>query len=276
MIIIDSKNIGAELVSIRKDGVEKLHDGKEYWQRHSPILFPIVGQLKNGKTIIEGNEFKMGQHGFARDMEFELLEKNDNMHKYVLKSNDKTKEFYPYNFELYVTYLVENNTIKTKYEVINTDNKEIIFGLGGHPAYKCDYKNEEYEIIFNDKECEIEFLKLENGLISDKKGKNIMIENNIKILNDTFIDDAIIMKNVKSKSVVLLNCKTGEKNLEFHFEGFKYLALWSKPNAPFICIEPWLNTSDYVTSNKEFNQKKDIIRLPIGEKFESEYYVEFY
>lgn len=275
MIKIESKKNGAELISIKKDDIEMMHDGIEFWQRHAPILFPIVGQLKDGTTIIENKEYKMGQHGFARDMEFSELEKSETLHRYVLKSDLKTKEKYPYEFELYVSYIVDKNSVITKYEIVNKDNKEILFGLGGHPAFKCEYSKEEYEIIFNKEETNIEFLELENGLVSDKKASNILKDNKIELLKNTFRNDAIIMKNINSNKVVLCNKITKQEVLDFDFTGFPYLALWSKIDAPFICIEPWFNTADHINSNGIFKNKENVIKLNVGETFNAQYKVTF-
>lgn len=275
MIKIESKKDGAELISIKKDDIEMMHDGIEFWQRHAPILFPIVGQLKDGTTIIEDKEYKMGQHGFARDMEFLELEKSETLHRYVLKSDLKTKEMYPYEFELYVSYIVDKNSVITKYEIVNKDNKEILFGLGGHPAFKCEYSKEEYEIIFNKEETNIEFLELENGLVSNKKASNILKDNKIELLKSTFKNDAIIMKNINSNKVILCNKITKQEILDFDFAGFPYLALWSKIDAPFICIEPWFNTADHIDSNGIFKNKENVIKLNVGETFNSQYKVTF-
>lgn len=275
MIKIESKKDGAELISIKKDDIEMMHDGIEFWQRHAPILFPIVGQLKDGTTIIEDKEYKMGQHGFARDMEFLELEKSETLHRYVLKSDLKTKEMYPYEFELYVSYIVDKNSVITKYEIVNKDNKEILFGLGGHPAFKCEYSKEEYEIIFNKEETNIEFLELENGLVSNKKASNILKDNKIELLKNTFKNDAIIMKNINSNKVILCNKITKQEILDFDFAGFPYLALWSKIDAPFICIEPWFNTADHIDSNGIFKNKENVIKLNVGETFNSQYKVTF-
>lgn len=130
MIEIQSKKQGAELTSIKLDGKEKLHQGIDFWQRHAPVLFPIVGQIKDGKTLINGKEYFMSQHGFARDMDFEEIEKMDNIHKYLLKSNEETLKKFPFKFEFYITYEVEKNTLKVKYEVINKDKTQMLFGLG--------------------------------------------------------------------------------------------------------------------------------------------------
>lgn len=125
MLEIQAKSEGAELTSIKKDGEEKLHDGKEYWKRHAPILFPIVGKLKDGKTIIEDKTFEMGQHGFARDMEFEVIKDENEIKEFILKSNEKTLEKYPYKFDLKVKYQVKEDTLTVSYEVENKDKKNI-------------------------------------------------------------------------------------------------------------------------------------------------------
>lgn len=272
-----SKAEGAELTSIIFNGKEMLHQGKEYWNRHAPVLFPIVGQIKNGETLINGNTYKMGQHGFARDMTFEEINKSEIKHEYVLRSNNETLEKYPFKFELYVTHeVVNDNEVVTTYKVINKDEKEILFGLGGHPAYLCDYSTGDYVIEFEKNEDRIEFLKLDNGLLSNNHFEDLIEEGNkIRLHKDIFSEDAIIMKNINSSKVKLVNTKINETLLEFDFTGFPYLALWAKVGAPFVCIEPWFNTADKVDSNGEFKDKENILHLKPNEKFECKYKVKF-
>ena len=271
MLEIKTKKSGAELTSIKLNGIEKLHHGESHWKRHAPILFPIVGQLKNGKTLINNNEYEMSQHGFARDMEFEEIEQN----KFVLKSSEETLNKFPFKFELYVQYDVNGNELKTIYTVINKDNKKMYFGLGGHPAFICEYGTEDYQIQFNEKEDTIEFMQLENGLISNEKAPNILKNNSIDLLPDTFENDAIIMKNLKSNKVTLFNKKENKKILEFDFTGFPYLAFWSKKGAPFVCIEPWHNTTDKIDSNGKFEDKENILKLEPEQEFKCSYKIKF-
>lgn len=272
MLEIKTKKQGAELTSIKLNGKEKLHQGQSYWKRHAPVLFPIVGQLKEGKTIINGKTYEMGQHGFARDMDFEEIEPN----KYILKSSEQTMAKFPFEFELYVEYIVNNNELTTKYTVINKDTKQMLFGIGGHPAFICEYGTGEYEIQFNENESEIEFMQLENGLISNKKAPNFLKNNSVDLFPDIFNNDAIIMKNIKSNKVTLFNKKENKKILEFDFIGFPYLAFWSKKGAPFVCIEPWYNTTDHIDSNGKFIEKENVLKLNSNEKFECEYKVKFF
>lgn len=284
MLKIQTKKLGAELTSIQCNGKERLFQGKKildadgniYWKRQAPVLFPIVGQLKDSKTQIEGKTYQMTQHGFARDMEFEEILKTENKHHYVLKYNEDTLKRYPYKFELHIIYEIAENTLIVKYEVKNIDDKKIYFGLGGHPAFNCEYSKEEYEINFQEKEDNIEFLKLKNGLIDTEKAKNILNNNKIYLEKNIFDNDAIIMKNIKSNKIILQNKKVNKKILEFDFTGFPYLALWSKKGAPFVCIEPWQNTADKIDSNQIYKEKENILSIEPDEIYSCKYIVKFY
>lgn len=279
MLKIQTKKSGAELTSIKYNGKEMLFQGAKvldsngniYWKRQAPILFPIVGQLKNSQTQIEDKIYEMSQHGFARDMDFEEISKTENKHHYMLKYNEGTLKKYPYKFELHVIYEIIGDTLTVTYKVKNIDDKIIYFGLGGHPAFNCDYSNGEYEILFSKNENKIEFLKLKNGLIDTEKAQNILQDNKIYLKEDTFDNDAVIMKNLKSNKVVLQNHETNQKILELDFTGFPYLALWSKKGAPFVCIEPWQNTADRIDSTQIYKDKENIIELPKDKEYKCEF-----
>lgn len=281
MLKIQTKKSGAELTSVQYNGKEMLFQGAKvldsngniYWKRQAPILFPIVGQLKNSQTQIEGEIYEMSQHGFARDMDFEEISKTENKHHYILKYNEGTLKKYPYKFELHVIYEIIGDTLTVTYKVKNIDDKTIYFGLGGHPAFNCDYSNGEYEISFSENENKIEFLKLKNGLIDTEKAQNILQDNKIYLKEDTFDNDAVIMKNLKSNKVILQNHETNQKILELDFTGFPYLALWSKKGAPFVCIEPWQNTADKIDSVQIYKDKENIIELPKDKKYQCKFMI---
>ena len=284
MLKIQTKKSGAELTSIKYNGKEMLFQGAKvldsngniYWKRQAPILFPIVGQLKNSQTQIEGEIYEMSQHGFARDMDFEEISKTENEHHYMLKDNEETLKKYPYKFELHVIYKIVGDALQVTYEVKNIDNKKIYFGIGGHPAFKCDYSTGDYEIVFEQNEENIEFLKLRNGLIDMENATNILEENKIHLTENIFDNDAIIMKNIKSNKVILQNRNTNKKILEFDFTDFPYLALWSKKGAPFVCIEPWQNTADKIDSNQIYKEKENILSIEPDEIYSCKYIVKFY
>jgi len=277
MLEIKTVKKGAELISVNFNGIEKLHDGQSFWNRHSPVLFPIVGKLKDGKTLIDGKTYEMGQHGFARDMEFRQVNKKEDEVEYILEANEETLKKYPYMFALSVKYQVKNDTLTVTYEVENKDNKNIFFGIGAHPAFKCDYSSENYYIEFEKPEDEIGILELESGLISKARVKEEIIQyNRIYLKKDSFDRDAIIMQNLKSNKITLKQKDTDKEILEFDFTGFPYLAIWSKKGAPFVCIEPWYNTADYKDSSGIFEEKKRIIGLNQNEKFKCKYKIKFF
>ena len=283
-----TSRLGGELLSYKLDGVEKIHQGQEcidaygkvYWKRHFPVSFPIVGKLKQNRTIINGRTYEMSQHGFARDMEFEPITKLDNFHSYVLRSNPSTMVKYPFEFSLYITYRTDGNKLTTIYKVVNDGDNNMPFGIGGHPAFKIDMEdllNEEYYLEFDQDEDKIHFLYLVDGLVGTEYAKNIMIDKRrIKITKDTFNNDAVIMKGITSNKISLKRRRGNKTLLTMDFEGFPYLGVWSKPGAPFLCIEPWYSTADAVKSTGVFAQKSDILVLAPKKEFECKFTVEFF
>lgn len=283
-----TSKFGGELISFKLNGVEKLHqgedcvdeNGKVYWKRHWPVLFPIVGKLKKNQTMINGKNYEITQHGFARDMEFEPITKLDNFHSYVLKSNKSTLARYPFEFELYTTYRLYGNQLTTIYKVINVGTTNMPFGIGGHPAFKIDVEelnNGNYYLEFDEPEEKIHFLYLVDGLIGTEYARNLVVDKTkIYLDKNTFNNDALIMKGITSSKISLKKRNTNKTLLTMDFSGFPYLAIWSKPNAPFLCIEPWRNTADTVKTSGIFAEKTDIITLKPKEEFECKYTVEFF
>ena len=273
---IETSALGAELTSIKYKGKEYLHDETHFWDRKSPILFPIVGRLKENKAMINGKEYEMFIHGFAKDMNFEEMDK----HSYKLVSNEETLKQLPFNFELYVSYKTQENKLSFNYKVINTDNKEIFFGIGGHPGFKCNYFEEKSSIEFEKEEDVIKRIPviLPQGLLSNETEDGNKVLKNKKILEikkNSFENDAIVFTDMKSKSVILKD--DGKKILKFNFEEFKYLGIWSaQGEAPFICLEPWYSTPDYINTTQKFEEKKDIIKLEPNSTFNVGFSVEFY
>lgn len=268
---------GAELTSIKFNDKEMLHDGKEYWDRQSPILFPTVGRLRDNKTIIDDKVYEIPQHGFAKDMQFDLIEETDNAKVYMTKSNDDTLEMYPFEFELYVAYIIQDDTLTVKYKVISKDEKDMIFGIGGHPGIKLDFPQEDYYFELNRKESNPEFMEVEENYISNSPAKNILKDNKIiEIEKESFVNDAIMMKKLKSDTITLKQKKDNKKILEFSFKDFPILAIWSMPNAPFMCLEPWFNYADRVEETGYFKDKEGIITLKTKEEFSCKFSIKFF
>lgn len=277
MLEIKVKKTGAELESIKFNNKEMLHTGKEFWDRQSPILFPTVGRLRDNQSIINDKKYTIPQHGFAKDMKFELIKETENEKLYITKSNEETLKMYPFEFELYTKYIINESTLTVEYNVINKDNKEMIFGIGGHPGFKLDMHQEEYYFELEDEENEVEFMEVEGNYISNKPAKNILKNNKIiEITKETFINDAIMMKKLKSNTIALKQKKDNKKILEFTFEEFPILAIWSMPGAPFICLEPWFNYADRVKETGYFKDKEGVVTLSPEKEFNCKFSVKFF
>ena len=211
------------------------------------------------------------------NMEFEEI----GQHIYRLNSSNETLTQFPFDFELYVAYTTDNNKLFFNYTVVNkTPNQTMLFGIGGHPGFKCEYYKEKSSIIFEEEEDKIKVIPvdLNASLMSNETidGNNILEDKKIfNIKKDSFKSDAVVFTDIKSKSVILKD--NGKNILRFNFEQFKYLGIWSAiGEAPYVCLEPWYNTPDYVNSTIEFEDKKDIIKLEPDNKFEVGFSVEFY
>ena len=276
MLEIETKKEGAELTSIKYNGVERLHEVNSFWNQQSPILFPIVGKLRYDVALINSKEYPIPKHGFACKMNFEEIDK----HSYKLSSNEETLKIFPFEFDLYVYYTISKNILTFNYKVLNKSKKEkMLFGIGGHPGFKCNYTNEKCTVEFEEEESDIKIIPVDIKvcLLLDKmKERNdVLIDNKIlKLEKNSFENDAIIFTNMKSKSLILKD--DGKKLLKFNFEKFKYLGIWSAIGADYVCFEPWYNTPDYVNSTKEFKEKKDIIELEPGNEFNINFSVEFF
>ena len=279
-IKIEVNSLGAELKSFfcQKENIEYLWQGDpEFWNRSSPVLFPIVGKLLDDSYVYEHKKHSMTQHGFARDKGFLLVEKTRNLLKFLLKDDEETFKNYPFSFELYITYELKDRNLKIYYELVNKSLNKMYFSIGAHPAFNWpltnkNEKQEDYYFEFEElKENTLERLPLlENG-ISTKFEKISLNENKLNISKDTFKDDAIIFKNENINSIKLKN-SVNNKFIQVDFEGFSYLGLWSKPSgAPFVCIEPWYGIADFTNHNKNLEEKEGINILEKDETFSSFY-----
>lgn len=273
------KDLGAELFSLKRSGVdvEYIWQGDEkYWARHSPVLFPIVGKLLNDEYIYKDKTYKMSQHGFARDMRFELFEAKRNYLCFKLESNEETLKKYPFIFELFISYKIIENVLKINYKVINLSDEKMPFSIGAHPAFNWPLDDERKNASFFqfDDIDEIEIFPLTiDGISAEKKSIEIF-DDKINLSKKLFKNDALIVEDLKNKSVLYAN-SINDKFVRVEFEEFKYLGLWSKPEgAPFVCIEPWNGIADFTTHNKRIEEKTGIKFLDKNEVFESSFTVE--
>ena len=267
------KSFGAELNSLQKCGkdLEYIWQGdSKYWNRHSPILFPIVGRLKDDSYFYKNKKYNLSQHGFARDKEFELIKKGEDFIEFRLKNDEETLKNYPFLFELNISYKLEKTKLIISYKVKNRSEDRLYFSIGAHPAFNIasgDFL--EFENITSSKRYFLD----DKGLIY--KNQEVSFTKNSLILDEEiFKNDALIFNDLSIKSINLRD-KNNNKILKVEFERFPYLGIWSKPNlAPFVCIEPWFGVADEENSNQNIEEKKGIQILQKDEIFSCFYSIE--
>lgn len=264
------KHTGAELFSL-KDNQENeyIWEGNpDFWGKHSPVLFPIVGTLKNNTYTINEKEYHLPRHGFARDMNFELIEKTENKAVFSLKSSEETLQKYPFEFELQLIYTLNENALELEYKVINKGKEKMPFSIGAHPAIALPDYFENYALQFEKKES-LKYYLLENDLISSKT-KILDTKNNLVPLNyELFKNDALIFKTLESKSLTILN--NSKPYIKVDYKDFPSLGIWTKEDAPFICIEPWLGYSDTDENTGDLYQKEGILILEANKDFSAKF-----
>lgn len=270
---IDS--LGAQLSSIQNgEGTEYLwQPDPKYWAGQAPVLFPIVGALRDGKTEIEGNIYEMKRHGFARGMEFALVEQQENKAVYSLRANEETREKYPFDFELRIVYTVENGSLTNEYVVINHDNRPMPFVVGGHPAFLCPITEEEsfedYVVEFDQAEtADCPAVNMKTGLIDFGNRRRVLDnEKTISLRHDLFYQDALIFDALKSRKVSLYSKRSG-KGVEMEFPGFDYLGVWSAANdAPFVALEPWVGCATCEDEDNVMENKRNMQVLQPGDTY---------
>ncbi len=264
-------SLGAELISLKNNSTEYIWEGNPtFWGKHSPVLFPIVGTLKNNSFTHNNKEYQLSRHGFAREMEFEVVKKSENSVSFLLVSNEKTIDKYPFHFQLMLTYTLTNNSLDVQYEVINTSEDEMFFSIGAHPAFALPNSFENYSLAFE--ENELHYNLLENDLLSNKQSVLHLNNNQLDLNYDLFKNDALVFKQLKTKSITILENAT--PILKVHFSAFPNLGIWTKVNAPFICIEPWFGYSDSNESNGNLSEKEAILDLASKATFQSNFTIE--
>ncbi|MEO5778036.1 MAG: aldose 1-epimerase family protein [Flavobacterium sp.] len=251
-------NKGAELISLKKidSNREYIWEGNPaYWGKHSPILFPIVGTLKNNSYTYKNRTYQLSRHGFARDMDFDLISYNETEVIFSLSSNEFTKERFPFEFELRILYTLNGTELVISYQVINKGSDAMPFSIGGHPAFTLNQKFENYTLQFETDE-DLTSYQLENDLLSDKTKQIELVNNSLPLTYSLFENDALIFKHLKSKQIKIL--ETNVPILNFKFNDFPHFGIWTKVNAQFICLEPWIGYSDVLNTSGNIFEKEAI------------------
>lgn len=273
------KPFGAELFSIfnKTTGLEYLWDGNpDFWSKRSPVLFPIVGTLKDNTYYFGSKAYQLGRHGFAREKMFSLDERSPSSVSLLLADDPGTIDIFPFTFSLKIIYSIEQNRLSVKYEVKNRGEGTMYFSIGGHPAFKVpivegvDY--EDYYLLFNQQENAPRWPISPNGLIEKLPTKLIDNSDRLQLTKPLFYHDALVLKHLRSNQVQLRSDKHSA-GLEFSFEGFPYFGIWAAKDAGFVCLEPWCGIADSVGTNQQLTEKEGIILLPINQQFSRAWHV---
>lgn len=264
---------GAELSSLqhKQTGAQYIWQADPaYWGKHSPVLFPVVGTLKNNSFLFENKEFHLGRHGFARDMDFSIVESERDSIKFRLDASASTLIKFPFKFSFEIEYALLNTSLKVTYSIVNTGDFEMFFSVGGHPAF-----NVPLEMGLTYQDYYLEFDEMENagrwpisaeGLIEKSPVPFFENTNKFQLTKPLFYQDALVFKHLRSKSVNLRSEK-GSAGIRFDFNEFPYLGIWAAKDADFVCIEPWCGIADSVDTNSQLIDKEGINWLAAGNIF---------
>ena len=279
-LTVDINDLGAELMSVRtKDGHEYLWQGDpKYWDGRAPIMFPICGRLYNGEYTYLGKTYTLPNHGFARKSTFALKSAALSFVTMELVSNEETKKIYPFDFVLDVTFALNGSELSVKYEVKNKSECDLIFSVGGHPAFNVPLDN---GLKFED--CYVEFTKPCEALRVDFSPTCFLTHQDkpysseptkrINLTHDLFDNDAIFLYNV-CKEITLASEKSS-RSVTMRFDGMKYIGLWHavKTDAPYVCIEPWTGIPATDGNVDNLLTKEEMIHLPSGYSYKNGYSV---
>lgn len=258
--------MGAELKGLEFNGTKYLWEGNpDVWAGSAPLMFPVCGGLKDDKYILNGKEYTLGKHGYARKKLFEVESVTDHSAVFLHKSNDETKKAFPFDYELRVIYTLDNKTLKVDYSVKNLSDDTMYFNIGSHEGYYTPEGIEDYDVIFPQNETLNSYV-LYGNILSNQKLPIIKDQNILPLYDKYFTIDAVVFKDLKSKSAMLRNRKTG-KALRIDFPDDNYFVLWHVPNAPYICLEPWNGIHDIVGSSYDITEKEGITSLNANTEF---------
>jgi len=272
--------LGAELKSLvdKQSGKEWMWQADPaFWGKTSPILFPIVGALKENRYLFEGNKYNLPRHGFAREMNFDVCEHAGHLVVFGLSSSDETRALYPFEFDLEVEYCLEGMALRVEYRVKNSSAKEPMwFSLGAHPAFAIEVNGDksysDYQLYFEQDEV-LNLHPLHDNLLR-RKAQILPLEKGLLPLSyPLFYNDALVMTDLKSERIVLMNSQDDRK-LTFSFVDFPHFGIWAAKDADFVCLEPWSGVADFEDHNGELTQKFGINRLEPQGLWSAEWKVE--
>ena len=273
-------SVGAQMKSLQKDGKEYIWQGSpEFWDDSAPLLFPVVGRLKDGVLTIDGKDYAMPMHGFARSTDMPVLEQTESSITFLLESDEETKKVYPWEFRFTVTFAIEGETLATRFTIENKDEKKMFFGLGGHPGFHLPMEDgaayDDYLLKFEKEEPlysnHIDMVAIE--ICAEKKDLVLDGGNILPVSRSLFDNEAMIFEDIKSRYVDLVHKDSG-KGVRFAYGNFPILAFWSTTapkEGPFICMEPWYGMGYRDNEDSKVENKYGLQILKSAEVFKDEF-----
>lgn len=289
MIVIENQNlrieinrIGAELSSIRsktKDTEYLWQGDPKWWAGRAPVLFPVIGALKDDTCYFDNKAWSLPRHGFARNNPaFELSGQTPSTAELRLTDSPATRAMYPFAFELTLTFRLNDNTLTIDHQVLNTGQSTMFFSLGGHPAFRCplfdDETFDDYFLRFERPETDVTWKISPHGLIETESRPLLHQQDTLALSPQLFEQGALIFKDLKSKQIEFVSRKRG-RHFSFSFPDFPYLGIWTKPGAPFVCLEPWQGIADCTTTTQNLTEKEGVVALEAGCKWQGAYSIDF-
>jgi galactose mutarotase-like enzyme len=271
--------LGAELRELKAHGRDYLWSGDPaWWGKCSPVLFPIVGTLKDNHYHYGGTTHTLPRHGFARDKVFEARQLSDTEAVFTMEDDEATRIAYPFRFLLRLRYLLVGNRLTVTYTVINTGDAPLFFSLGAHPAFAVPLMPEstydDHYLEFETEETAGRW-ELKDGLLTGEVVPFLEHQRRIPLTKGLFASDAIVLKGLKSRSLSLRNDKD-DHGLRFGIEGWPHLGIWAAKDADFVCIEPWQGHADPVSHDGRLERKPGMLRLAPAEDWENSWWVELF
>lgn len=264
---VSFSNKGAELQSLinKKSGVNYVWNGDaNYWAKFSPVLFPIVGALKNNTYYFEDKVYELPRHGFARDHNFDTFLISDTEVIFKLSHNEETLKNYPFQFVLQLRYTLKESSLSCSYEVTNpSDSNYLYFSIGAHPAFAVPLTKQllytDYFLRFN-KDHTLSRYKISENLIGDETIEIDLNDGKLPLTHELFYDDALVFKSLKSDCISICSEKDTH-GLHFKFNNFPFFGIWAAKDANFVCLEPWCGIADTVGHQQDLKTKEGIIQL---------------
>lgn len=273
---------GAELQSLFRTDLrlEYLWSGDPaFWGKFSPVLFPIVGGLKDNTYFYKGQPYQLGRHGFARDRVFDVIAQSSSHVVFGLKSDAETKKVYPFDFSFKLSYTITGDTLTVGYKIINTGKEVMYASVGAHPAFRIpltdDTQYEDWFLQFNQTEQSGQWPLTKDGLIEAAPIPCLEKTQTLALNKPLFYGDALVFKDLQSTSISIKSQQSAH-GLDMQFDGFPFYGIWAAKDADFVCLEPWCGIADSANTDQQLINKEGIHAITAGDSFERSWSVSVY